>query len=40
LSGSYPPGLCPPHCNLNSEGGMGDLGITIIDKGAKGMEII
>jgi hypothetical protein len=32
--------LCPPYCNTNTEGGMGDLGITIIDKGAKGMEIV
>jgi hypothetical protein len=34
-----PPGLCPPMCNPPSEGGMGDLGIGIIDKGEKGMEI-
>ncbi|HTB25358.1 MAG TPA: hypothetical protein VK711_08295 [Puia sp.] len=39
LSGSVPPGLCPPYCNPPSEGGMGDLGITIIDKGENGMEI-
>jgi hypothetical protein len=32
-------GLCPPGCNPRNEGGMGDLGITIIDKGDKGMEI-
>ena len=38
LSGVLP-GLCPPFCNPYSEGGMGDLGITIIDKGEKGMEI-
>jgi hypothetical protein len=38
LSG-IPPLLCPPICNPPSEGGMGDLGITIIDKGEKGMEI-
>ncbi len=38
LSGSDPR-LCPPVCNPPSEGGMGDLGITIIDKGEKGMEI-
>ena len=38
LSGNGPL-LCPPICNSNSEGGMGDLGITIIDKGEKGMEI-
>ena len=34
------PTLCPPMCASNPEGGMGDLGITIIDKGEKGMEII
>ena len=39
LSGSNPVG-CPPVCNPPSEGGMGDLGITIIDRGEKGMEII
>jgi hypothetical protein len=39
LSGFVPRG-CPPTCNPNSEGGMGDLGITIIDKGENGMEII
>jgi hypothetical protein len=38
LSGTQP-GICPPYCNPPSEGGMGDLGITIIDKGANGMEI-
>ncbi|HCL83396.1 MAG TPA: hypothetical protein DIC22_05440 [Chitinophagaceae bacterium] len=31
--------ICPPICNSSSEGGMGDLGITILDKGANGMEI-
>jgi len=40
LHGLVPPGLCPPLCNSNSEGGMGDLGITIVDKGEKGMELI
>lgn len=40
LSGANPPRLCPPICNAPSEGGMGDLGITIIDKGEKGMEMI
>jgi hypothetical protein len=40
LCGSYPPSLCPPLCTTNSEGGMGDLGITIVDKGANGMEIV
>jgi hypothetical protein len=39
LSGYNPKG-CPPTCNPPSEGGMGDLGITIIDKGKRGMEII
>jgi hypothetical protein len=39
LSGLYPT-TCPPTCNPPSEGGMGDLGITIIDKGEKGMEMI
>ena len=39
LSGVLPV-TCPPSCNPPSEGGMGDLGITIIDKGEKGMEII
>jgi hypothetical protein len=38
LSGGDPR-LCPPVCNPPSEGGMGDLGIAIIDKGEKGMEI-
>jgi len=40
LSGDGPNILCPPKCNPPSEGGMGDLGITLIDKGDKGMEII
>jgi hypothetical protein len=39
LSGLGGPNLCPPICNPPSEGGMGDLGIAIIDKGEKGMEI-
>jgi hypothetical protein len=39
LSGLGVPTICPPTCNPPSEGGMGDLGITIIDKGEKGMEI-
>jgi hypothetical protein len=39
LSGVLPTG-CPPQCNPPSEGGMGDLGITIIDKGENGMEMI
>jgi hypothetical protein len=39
LSGLVPKG-CPPVCPPPSEGGMGDLGITIIDKGEKGMVII
>jgi hypothetical protein len=32
--------IFPPGINVPSEGGMGDLGITIVDKGEKGMEII
>jgi hypothetical protein len=39
LSGVIPKG-CPPACSPPSEGGMGDLGITIIDKGEKGMVIV
>ena len=39
LSGTNPT-MCPPFCSPPSEGGMGDLGITIIDKGEKGMEIV
>jgi|ERR1700676_2134399 len=39
LNGFGPPCLCPPTCG-NSEGGMGDLGITIVDKGERGMEIV
>jgi hypothetical protein len=31
---------CPPICSSGSEGGMGNLGITIIDKGEKGMEVV
>jgi hypothetical protein len=38
LSGLNPM-LCPPKCG-STEGGMGDLGITIVDRGDKGMEII
>jgi hypothetical protein len=38
LSGLLPK-PCPPVC-APSEGGMGDLGITLVDKGDKGMEII
>jgi hypothetical protein len=34
------PYLCPPFCKPPSEGGMGDLGITLVDLGDKGMEII
>jgi hypothetical protein len=42
LSGNMPggPTICPPNCPPPSEGGMGDLGITIVDKGEKGMMII
>jgi hypothetical protein len=32
--------IYPPGENVPAEGGMGDLGITIVDKGEKGMEII
>ena len=32
--------ICPPICNSSAEGGTGDLGITIIDRGEKGMEMI
>jgi hypothetical protein len=32
--------IYPPGANVPSEGGMGDLGITIVDKGEKGMELI
>ena len=32
--------ICPPTCNLSTEGGTGDLGITIVDKGENGMEIV
>ena len=39
LSGITPPTLCPPTCGPG-EGGMGDLGITLVDRGEKGMEII
>jgi hypothetical protein len=39
LSGGNPL-TCPPYCPPPSEGGMGDLGITLIDKGDKGMEIV
>ncbi len=39
LSGILPTN-CPPTCPPPSEGGMGDLGITIIDRGIEGMEII
>jgi hypothetical protein len=34
------PRLCPPMCMSGSEGGMADLGITILDKGEKGMEVV
>jgi hypothetical protein len=42
LSGNMPGGgtICPPNCPPPSEGGMGDLGITIVDQGEKGMVII
>jgi len=38
LSGIIPKG-CPPSCPP-PDGGMGDFGITIVDRGSKGMEII
>jgi hypothetical protein len=38
--GLGPGNICPPTCNPGSEGGMGDLGITIVDKGEEGMEIV
>jgi hypothetical protein len=37
---SFNPSGCPPTCNPPSEGGLGDLGITILDRGKNGMEII
>ena len=39
LSGLHPI-ICPPSCGCAAEGGMGDLGITIVDRGEKGLEII
>jgi len=33
------PKLCPPICPP-PDGGMGDFGITIVDRGSKGMEIV
>jgi len=39
VCGILPEG-CPPRCSRSNEGGMGDLGITIVDKGSKGMEIV
>ena len=38
LSGGIPK-TCPPVCPP-PDGGMGDFGITIVDRGSKGMEII
>ncbi|HEY2348445.1 MAG TPA: hypothetical protein VGH64_05495 [Puia sp.] len=38
LSGNLPKG-CPPFCPP-PDGGMGDFGITIVDRGSKGMEIV
>jgi hypothetical protein len=38
LSGGIPK-ACPPVCPP-PDGGMGDFGITIVDRGSKGMEII
>jgi hypothetical protein len=34
------PSLCPPMCSSSGEGGMGDLGITLVDQGEKGMAIV
>lgn len=39
LSGLLPI-TCPPKCFSNPEGGMGDLGITIVDRGDAGLEIV
>ena len=39
LNGTGPLGICPPLCPP-SEGGMGDLGITLVDRGDKGMIIV
>jgi hypothetical protein len=38
LSGGVPKG-CPPMCPP-PDGGMGDFGIAIVDRGSKGMEIV
>ncbi len=38
LSGGNPK-YCPPICPP-PDGGMGDLGITIVDRGSKGMQVI
>ncbi len=38
LSGGIPR-TCPPSCPP-PDGGMGDFGITIVDRGSKGMEIV
>jgi len=38
LSGGLPK-VCPPSCP-SPDGGMGDFGITIVDRGSKGMEIV
>jgi hypothetical protein len=40
ILGGIVPIVCPPHCFSPSEGGIGDLGITIVDRGEKGMEVI
>ena len=39
IGSSGHPSTCPPICPI-PDGGMGDLGITIVDRGVKGMEII
>jgi hypothetical protein len=40
ILGGVLPIPCPPSCGLTTEGGMGDLGITIVDRGQKGLEIV
>jgi hypothetical protein len=37
--GTGHPVICPPSCPP-PDGGMGDFGITIVDRGSKGMEVI
>lgn len=40
ILGGLVPVHCPPFCAAPSEGGIGDLGITILDMGEKGMKVI